>query len=106
MTECAHSNIHILRDGTLYTAPTDNLILPGIARARLLAACSRLGIPVREEPFFLPDLMAADEVMTTSSSALCLRAGQIDGQPAGLKDPELYARIHDEIMREYCEETA
>src|SRR5699024_4867094 len=33
VTECAHSNCHILKDGKLYTAPTDNLILPGIARA-------------------------------------------------------------------------
>ena len=105
VTECAHSNVHILKEGTLYTAPCDNLILPGIARARLLAACQRLGIPVKEEPFFLPDLLAADEIITSSSSALCLRAGMVDGQPAGLRDPERYDRIHDEIIREYMEET-
>ncbi len=106
VTECAHSNVHILRNGELYTAPADNLILPGIVRARLIAACRRLDIPVHEEPFFLPDLRAADEIITSSSSALCLRAGRIDGQPAGLRDPVLYGRIHGEIIREYMEETA
>ena len=105
VTECAHSNVHILRGGTLYTAPTDNLILAGIARARLIAACGRLGIPVREEPFYLSDLMAADEIITSSSSALCLRAGQVDGVAAGLRDPETYQRLHDEIIREYLKET-
>ena len=29
VTECAHSNCHIIKDGKLITAPTDNLILPG-----------------------------------------------------------------------------
>ena len=34
VTECAHANVHILnRDGVFRTAPTDELILPGIARA-------------------------------------------------------------------------
>ncbi|MCD7819896.1 MAG: aminotransferase class IV, partial [Lachnospiraceae bacterium] len=39
VTECAHSNVHIIQDGMLRTAPTDNLILPGIARAHLIHAC-------------------------------------------------------------------
>ena len=38
VTECAHSNVHIIKDGALYTAPLDNLILPGIARKHLIQA--------------------------------------------------------------------
>ena len=33
VTECAHSNVHILKDGVFKTAPCDNLILPGSPRA-------------------------------------------------------------------------
>ena len=80
-------------------------ILGGIARAHLIAACGRLGIPVREEPFYLSDLMAADEIITSSSTAICLRAGRVDGIAAGLRDGETYARLHDEIIREYMDET-
>ena len=105
VTECAHSNVHILRAGTLYTAPADNLILPGIARQRLIAACRRLDISVREEPFYLSDLMAADEVITSSSSALCLRACRVDGVAVGMKDEKTHQRLHDEIIREYMDET-
>ena len=46
VTECAHSNCHIIKDGKLITAPTDNLILPGIVRAHLIKACNKLEIPV------------------------------------------------------------
>ena len=51
VTECSHSNVHILKNGTLYTAPCDELILPGITRAHRIAQCKAMGIPVIEEPF-------------------------------------------------------
>ena len=101
VTECAHSNVHILKDGVLRTAPTDNLILPGIARAHLLRACESLGIPVKEEPFFLPDLFSADEVIVTSSSHLCMHACEVDGQPVGGKDPEHLEQLRAWVLDEF-----
>ena len=62
VTECSHSNVHILKDGVLHTAPCDNLILPGIVRMHILKLCEELGIPVVEEPFTMDELMAADEI--------------------------------------------
>ena len=105
VTECSHSNVHILQDGTLRTAPTDNLILPGIARAHLIQACGRLGIPVREEPFMLEDLFSADEILITSSSNLCVRACRADGRPAGMKSPELYEALRAAVYDEYFAQT-
>ncbi len=105
VTEGAHSNIHILKNGTLYTAPTDNLILPGIARAHLLRACEALGIPVKEEAFHLSDLFDADEIIVTSSSQLCRHACEVDGKPAGCKAPELYSKIQTYLIDEFERET-
>lgn len=101
VTECAHSNIHILKNGILYTAPTDHLILPGIARAHLLRACSALDIPFREQAFSLQELFEADEVIVTSSSNLCLRADQIDGIRVGGKDYDLYNRLREYLLNEF-----
>lgn len=105
VTECAHSNVHIIKNGTLYTAPTDNLILPGIARAHLLSAAGRLDIPVREEPYYLPDLMSADEIIVTSSSNLCLRADHIDGHAVGMKDEKHYELLRRAVLEEFLEYT-
>lgn len=105
VTECAHSNVSILKDGVFRTAPTDCLILPGIARKHLLAACEKLGIPVDETPFHLDDLMAADEVIVSSSSCFCLQATQIDGKPVGGKAPELLAllqKLLTDHFEAYC----
>ena len=105
ITECAHSNVHINKDGALYTAPLDNLILPGIARKHLIEAANRLGIPVHEEPYYLEDLFAAEEVLVTSSSNLCLHANEIDGKPVGGKQPELIEKLRQEVLGEFLSAT-
>ena len=104
VTECAHSNVHILKDGALKTAPCDNLILPGITRAHRIAQCKAMGIPVIEEPFTVQEMMEADEIFFTSASALCCRIEEIDGQKVGGRDPERIARIQKAAWNEALEE--
>lgn len=106
VTECAHSNVHIIKDGKLVTAPTDNLILPGIARAHLIRMCKKLGIPVSETPYTLKELFEAEEVLVTSSSNLCLHACEIDGKPVGGKNPKLLEKIRAALLGEFYEKTA
>ena len=101
VTEGSHSNIHILRSGELQTAPADNLILPGIARAHLIRACRALNIPVWEEPFTLDRLFSADEVLMTMSSHPCCRADAIDGKPVGMKDDDTFRRLREYLIKEY-----
>ena len=106
VTECAHSNVHILKDGTLFTAPLDNLILPGIARAHLIRMCGRMGIPVREEPYTLDDLMNADEIFVTSSGNLIMRALEADGKKIGGRDPETFEKLRAALLDEFYTATA
>lgn len=105
VTECAHSNVHILKDGKLITAPTDNLILPGIARAHLIRICKKLNIPVSETPYYLEDLCKADEIIVTSSSNLCLCAKEIDGKAVGGKATEMIEMIRSNLMKEFMDAT-
>ncbi len=106
VTECAHSNVHIInKDGVFQTAPTDNLILPGIARAHLLSACRALGIETSETPFTMAELMEAREVIISSSSAPMLHCTTIDGTPVGGGAPEIIAAIGDWVKEEFLRET-
>ena len=88
-----------------YTAPTDNLILAGIARAHLIKACRKLGIPVSETPFTVDDLLCADEIITSSSTNPCIRANQVDGKAAGMKREDLFMALHTEVISEFYQET-
>lgn len=101
VTECAHSNIHLLKDGTLRTHPTDCHILPGIARRNLIAVCRRLGVPVDERPFTLGELFDADEAIVTSSGDLCMGVDEIDGRPVGGKAPALLRRLQDTSVADF-----
>lgn len=106
VTECAHSNISIiLDDGSVKTAPADNLILAGVARAHLIKTCERFGVPVREEPYTLGELMSAAEVVVTSSGTLCRPVCTVDGKPVGGRAPELLKKLQDALMADYLEKT-
>ena len=105
VTECAHSNVSILKDGVFYSHPNDELILRGIAKTHMIGACYRLGITVMEKPFTLEDLRSADEIIVTSSSNFCLHACELDGAPAGGKDPATLKAIQDAVLQEYYDYT-
>ena len=105
VTECAHSNISILENGVLRTAPTDELILPGITRKHLLALARENGIPTNETPFSMVELMNADEIIVTSSSALCMKVESIDSIPVGGKDPERLKLLQDAYLAKFQQET-
>ena len=105
VTECAHSNISMIQDGKLVTAPADELILPGIARAHLIEACRRLGIEVQEKPYMLDELFEADEIIVTSSTKLIRRGNRIDGKEVGCRRPDLYEALRKQIIDEFLNET-
>lgn len=105
VTECAHSNVHIIKDGKFITHPADRLILPGIARAHLIAACKDLEIEVEERPFTMGELMAADEIIVSSSGAFCMQVSDVDNIPVGNKAPELLKKLQDAVYSDYVEKT-
>ena len=105
VTECAHSNISMLKDGVLHTAPTDELILPGITRKHLLQLCAATGIPVVEAPYSMVELMNADEIIVSSSSALLMGVESIDGIPVGGKDARRLRLLQDAYREKFARET-
>jgi len=105
VTECAKSNCHIIKGGVFITAPTDNLILPGIARQNLIKACKAIDIPVSETPYTLNDVFAADEVLISSVGSFGLVAESVDGKPVGGRAPELIAKLHGYLWNQFIEAT-
>lgn len=78
ITECSHSNVHIMKNGRFITAPEDNLILPGISRKHLIEKMRLDGVEVLEKEYYLEDLYSADIVYITAAGAPCLKVKKID----------------------------
>ena len=105
VTECAHSNISILKDGVFYSHPNDEHILRGIAKTHLIQACYRESVPVIERAFTLEELADADEAIVTSSAALCTFASELDGKPIGGRDPQTLGKLRRAVYREFMDYT-
>lgn len=105
VTECSHCNVHIIKDGVFRTAPTDCLILPGIARAHLIGICKNNNIPVDETAFTVAEMMDADEIILSSVTGLCRAAATVDGKAVGGKAPELLDFLRRATLEEWYEAT-
>lgn len=101
VTECAHSNVSILKDGVFRTAPLSNLILPGTARKHLVELAEREGIPVDQTAFTVQEMMEADEVVYHSSGTLCNAFDEIDGKKVGGRAPALLQKLQDAAVRQF-----
>ena len=101
VTECAHSNLSIIRDGAIQTHPDSRFILPGIAKKRLLAVAAEIGISAVERPFSAGELFDADEVIITSTTKICLAACEINGKPVGGRDQCLLKKLQERLFSEY-----
>ncbi len=105
VTECSHSNISIVKNGTFQTAPLDNLILPGITRGHLIQFCHDNKIPVEETPFTLSELLEADEIIITSAGALCIAVSEVDGIPVGGKAPDILNTLQQAALEKFKRDT-
>lgn len=105
VTECAHSNLSILKNGTLITHPANEMIYAGTGRAHLIAECRNQGIPVEERTYSLSELWDADEVLVTSASALCVPVIELDGKSIGGKAPHTVRLLQDALLKDYLTAT-
>jgi D-alanine transaminase len=101
VTEGAASNIFVVKNGRLLTAPKGPYILPGITRDLVVEIAQAKNIACDERPVGIEDLRAADEVWLTSSTKEILPITRIDGQPVGGGKPgPMHARLFA-LYREY-----
>jgi D-alanine transaminase len=69
ITECSSSNFYIIKNNTVITHPTDNLILNGITRQQVKDLCNKNHIPFIEKEFNIDDVFSADESFLTSTTS-------------------------------------
>jgi len=98
VTEGAHTNVHIIKDGRIVTHENGSLILPGTVRGQLLSICGRLGIGVEERAFTVDEMLSADEVLITSATSFIKRACSLDCHAVGGRASALYERLASEYL--------
>ena len=80
VTEGSSSNIFIVKDGTVITHESNNLILKGITKDVILDLCRKNNIPVIERTFTIAELDKAEEVFLSSTTAEVTPIIEINGK--------------------------
>lgn len=83
VTEGAVSNVFVVRDRSLVTAPEGPRILSGVTRAVVLQLARDHGMSVHERYPSQADLFAAQEVFLTGTTVEVLGVVEIDGKVIG-----------------------
>ncbi|MFL0503304.1 bifunctional anthranilate synthase component I family protein/class IV aminotransferase [Kocuria rhizophila] len=78
--ETGRANVFVVRGGVVTTPPADGRILPGVMRARVIAALRSAGYEVRERAIALADLAEVSEVFVTNA----LRGARPVGEARGV----------------------
>lgn len=92
VTEGSSSNIYLVRDGQIFTHPVTKGILHGCVRMAIQRFAAMLGIPFIEEAFTPADIVSADELFLTSSSAEIQAIIQVDDLAIGNGLPGLITK--------------
>ena len=84
VAECTGDNIFVIKDGAVFTPPSEAGVLEGVTRRFVMnELCPRLGITCQEKWMKIEDVLAADEVFLTGSAAEIIAVTSIDGQTVG-----------------------
>jgi len=94
------SNVFLVKDGRLVTAPEESGILSGITRAYLLRAAQQLGIDVSIRDIREEELLEADELFISSTLREVLPVTRLDGRAVGQGRPgPVTRRIHEAFRK-------
>lgn len=87
VTESSSTNIFKVNNKVIYTHPANNLILNGITRMEVIRLAKLINFEVKEEQFTVGELLKADEVFMTSTTAEVTPIIQIDNTVIGTAIP-------------------
>lgn len=87
VTEGSSSNMYGIKDGVMYTHPTNNLILNGITRRVIMSLCEEIALPCVEEAFTTDQAIDMDEFFMSSTSSEITPIIQIDDNIIGNGKP-------------------
>lgn len=84
VSTCNATNFFIIKHNEVWTS-TGQYCMNGITRAKVIQACKRNGIVIREKDFSLFDVYGADEAFVTGTFGGLTPVTKIDGRQIGTK---------------------
>lgn len=102
ITEGSKSNIFMIKEGTLYTSPLEE-VLPGITRGRIIALAKSLGIGFEEKSISYKDINDFDAMFISGTSPKILPIRVVDDINLNVENETMQKLISefDKEIKEY-----
>jgi branched-chain amino acid aminotransferase len=91
-------NFFVIREGKLYTPPTEAGVLIGTTRGAIIEIAKKLGITVHEKDMTLFDVYTAEEAFMTGTAAEVIPIVELDARKIGDGKP---GEITKKLMAEF-----
>ncbi|MDF1587819.1 MAG: D-amino-acid transaminase [Gammaproteobacteria bacterium] len=101
LTEGAASNAYVVLDGTIYTSPKDEKVLPGITREIVIKLALENDIPLLEQAVTEQQLRQADEIWMSSSTKEVVPITELDNDAVGDGKPGPVWKQIDSLYQQY-----
>jgi branched-chain amino acid aminotransferase len=102
VAEATVDNVFIVKNGTIYTPPTQAGSLPGITRALVIRLAKKENLEVVEKNLTRFDLYVCDEFFLTGTAAEVIGIVDIDGRVIGDGKPGPITRLLKKKFYEYA----
>ena len=99
ITEATTSNVWILKNNVLITTPLTSNILAGVTRKKLIQLAKRMKITVLEKKFKETDVLSANGVFITNSSAIILEANKLNNKKLNVNQNGIIKSIKTEMFK-------
>ncbi len=106
LTEGAASNAYVVIDGSIYTAPKDEKVLPGITRDVVVDIARSNNIPLFEQAVTEQQLKDADEIWISSSTKEVVAITQLDNSAVSDGLPGPVWKKMDALYQQYKQKGA
>lgn len=101
LTEGAASNAYVVLNGTIYTAPKDEKVLPGITRDVVIEIAQKNNMPLLEQAVTEQQLKQADEIWISSSTKEVVPITRLDNNKVGEGVPGSIWQKMDALYQQY-----
>jgi D-alanine transaminase len=106
VSECTSSNLFVVNNGTLMTAPITARILGGVTRDLVLHLARSMKVPVSERLLTLAEAKASDEVFITSSIREVHWVSRWDDRELATRCGRVTMKLHEAYQEHVARKTA
>jgi len=104
ITEGSHTNVFLIKNSVVSTAPLSNFVLNGITRKVVIELCKNHELKISERNILIDEILGADEIFLTGTSTEIKPVVEVNGVEINKGLPGEITKIIQHLFYDYVKE--